>query len=255
MLRVAGIILALVGALALVGCGDDSKAKGDKGVTLPDGGGPGEGGIFPDYGPYPDYGQPSEGGTGSTCTQIMSCVANCGASDTACLNSCVAAGSADAQAKFQALLTCMNNAGTGTCATDCADPSSQACSTCIAGACAAEITACQAGGTATGSNSGAICNQSTPCPDMSEGCFFTQESATGNGMCLGKCQNTGDNCQVPNAATQLSKCQIQETTTKEMYCGWFCEVSGQTYSCPNATDFDCKVLDPNQPTLKWCVPK
>jgi hypothetical protein len=253
MLRVAGIILALVGALALVSCGDDSKAKGDKGVTLGDSGPPTEGGLFPDYGPYPDTG-PTEGGTGSTCSQIVNCVAACGQSDQACMNACVAAGSADAQAKFQALLTCMNNAGTGACATDCADPSSQACTNCIAQACSAELQACQGGGTATGSNSGAICNQSTPCPDPSEGCF-PLNSASQNGMCLGKCQNSGDTCQVPDAATQLSKCLIEEQNTHEYYCAWFCEVSGQTYSCPNATDYGCQVLDPNQPTLKFCVPK
>jgi hypothetical protein len=253
MLRVAGIILALVGALALVGCGSDSKAKGDKGVTLGDSGPPTEGGLFPDYGSY-DYGQPTEGGTGTTCVEIMNCIATCGQSDQACMNACVAAGTADAQAKFQALLTCMNNAMTGSCSADCADPSSQACIDCVAQACTAETQACQGGGTATGSNSGAICNSTTACPDMSEGCFQLNPSSQ-NGMCLGKCQTSGDNCQVSDAATQLSKCNIQEQTTGDMYCAWFCEVSGQTYSCPNATDYGCQVLDPNQPTLKFCVPK
>jgi hypothetical protein len=74
-------------------------------------------------------------------------------------------------------------------------------------------------------------------------------------MCLGKCNAQGDNCKVKNAATQLSKCSVGLQGSSALYCGWFCEVSDQTFKCPNDTDYDCKSLNPQDPNTKYCVPK
>jgi hypothetical protein len=166
-MRTAGILLSLVGALALVGCGDDTEKpviKLDNGVTQDTNGG------------QQDSFVPQEQGT----------------------------------TKFDK-------------------------------------------GTTTGSNSGAICSSTVPCPDTSEGCFPL--SGGTKGMCLGACNAQGANCKVANASTQLSTCAIKETTSSKLYCAWICESGGKTYKCPNDTDYSCIVLDPNQPTTKVCAPK
>jgi hypothetical protein len=254
MLKVLGVALPLVGALALVGCAGSNGAKGDKGVPLPDVGPPGD--LSPDRGPDPDQ---KTGGDGDssvmTCSEIMSCAANCIQGDrAACQQYCVAQGSTDAQAKFQAMQTCYDTAKTGSCASKCTSFTDQACRDCIAQACLAEITACQTSAPVTSSNSGAICSQAQACPDPGEGCLLFQQGAT-KGMCLGKCDAQGDSCKVANPATQLSKCVISLQGSSALYCGWLCEMSGQTYKCPNDTDYDCKSLNPQDPNTKYCVPK
>ena len=78
------------------------------------------------------------------------------------------------------------------------------------------------------------------------------ESGATKGMCLGKCNSGGADCQVPDATTQLSKCTIQDSN-KQLFCGWLCEVQGKTYKCPNDTDYKCISL--GDPNAKYCAPK
>jgi hypothetical protein len=127
----------------------------------------------------------------------------------------------------------------GTCGTC---PTNQTCNT-TTGTCAQPA-----------ASSGAICfpNQ-TPCADPNETCMTMETGAT-VGMCHEACTPAGSQCQVPNASTQLSICGLSDTAGNN-YCGWFCELQGATYACPNTYDYDCKALDPNSPDIKLCMPK
>jgi hypothetical protein len=107
----------------------------------------------------------------------------------------------------------------------------------------------------TGSNSGEIC-QGT-CTDPNDTCTGIQGGSTTNGMCLAKCAALGDQCAVPDPATMLSICALGDPNdpSGQKLCAFICEMQAKTYSCPNDTDFDCKVVDPSQPSIKLCVPK
>lgn len=98
------------------------------------------------------------------------------------------------------------------------------------------------------SNSGAICNASTPCTLPGEECLYFGST---NGMCLGECQKNWDPCPVKDKNTQLSMCSVKSLDGTKWYCGWLCEWSGQTYKCPDDTNFKCV------PSAKgsFCQPK
>ncbi len=118
-------------------------------------------------------------------------------------------------------------------------------------------------------NSGKICNATTACP-AGEECVALSASAT-NGMCVGKCcpdqsnpSNPVNTCPVADTTKQLSQCilgaQDASGNLTGYVCAWLCSVPGsggtpQTYSCPDATSFDCTAVDPKQPDVKICVPK
>ena len=90
MLRTGAVTLALLAlaALTMLGCGTsgDSQPNSDGGVILPDGG-------------------PADLQTGISCSAIASCYGKCSVGDQACMNTCFARGSSDAQAKFQAVVS------------------------------------------------------------------------------------------------------------------------------------------------------
>ena len=75
------------------------------------------------------------------------------------------------------------------------------------------------------------------------------------GMCLGMCHTSGADCPVANPITQFSKCVLQESRNKQLYCAWICELQGKSYQCPNNTDYKCVALMPQQPSVKFCMPK
>lgn len=235
----AALTLLLVGALTAVGCGTsgDGQPSSDRGVILPDSG-------------------PADLQTGISCSAIASCYGKCSVGDQACMNTCFARGSSDAQAKFQAVVSCMNDAGaSGVCSTECTDPSSDACSDCVVQECAAEIDACK-GVSPVDPNSGALCGQAGSSCHPSDICVIFSQGAA-NGMCLGTCNNLGDHCQVADLATQLSKCAFQVSLggQGQYVCGWLCEVSGKAFACPNDTDYACAVFDKERPEIKYCIPK
>ena len=103
----------------------------------------------------------------------------------------------------------------------------------------------------TGPNTGAICTQSAPCTG-GDSCIAFAQGAT-KGMCLSSCNKAGDSCPVKDSSTQMSACLGQ--TSKGLICLYVCEANGKSYSCPTATDYDCKALDPKQPNSKVCIPK
>lgn len=103
------------------------------------------------------------------------------------------------------------------------------------------------------SNSGAICTTTNPtCQGAGEECIYFEVS-TGKGMCLGRCNQQGDLCPVANTATQMSVCSVTGMTAGRWYCGWFCELGGKTYLCPNSTAYKC-VAD-STGKAKFCQPK
>jgi hypothetical protein len=101
------------------------------------------------------------------------------------------------------------------------------------------------------SNSGQLCTST--CPNSGEECLSFGTSSSG--MCLGKCSNPGDPCPVANSATQMSVCAVSDPTQTQYYCVFFCEIQGQTFSCPDPANNTCAVMDPSQPSLKLCMPK
>jgi hypothetical protein len=79
-----------------------------------------------------------------------------------------------------------------------------------------------------------------------------EQTAT-QGMCLSACSTVGDACPVQDSATQLAACAGQAGT--DYICLYFCQLQGQTFSCPNSTDYKCIAIDSTQPTTTVCVPK
>jgi hypothetical protein len=104
---------------------------------------------------------------------------------------------------------------------------------------------------ATTNNSGQLCT--TTCPSSGEECLSFGTSS--GGMCLGKCSNPGSSCPVANSATQMSFCAIGDPNGSQFFCVYFCEIQGQTFSCPDPANNTCMVADPSQPTTKVCMPK
>lgn len=99
-------------------------------------------------------------------------------------------------------------------------------------------------------NSGAICNASSPCPSAEEECLYFGAS---NGMCLGQCGHKGQLCPVDDPNTQMSVCSVIGLDGTTWYCGFFCELGGTSYKCPDETSYTC-VAAANG-VGKFCQPK
>ncbi len=75
--------------------------------------------------------------SGKTCSEINTCMGDC--ADQACVDACFAAGTTEAQAQYNALMTCVE----GNCATECGSGgSNEACNTCAGEKCPDEMDAC-----------------------------------------------------------------------------------------------------------------
>jgi len=104
----------------------------------------------------------------------------------------------------------------------------------------------------SGANSGALCNPAAPaCPNAGEACVYYSASAT-TGLCVLSGCTPDTVCPVANPATQLSACF--GSTGSQHFCAWLCEYQGKSYACPSPTGFNCVVLNPAQPDVKYCVP-
>ncbi|MCK5800213.1 MAG: hypothetical protein KAI47_23645 [Deltaproteobacteria bacterium] len=229
MKRKLGLILGTLGMVAFIGaCSDDTGTKpaiyldsgADTGGVVTD-----TGGVVADTGGVvADTGGPAT----DTCMDIVSCVDACG-TDQTCATACVSKGTADAQAKFQAVLTCFDGAIKGTCATQCANQSDPACGTCVKTECAAENTACQGGGGTPEAGFGDFCDGKTPTCKTGFECVLM---ATDKGLCTKTCTNKGGMCTGSPTGTQAF-CFITDSTQTKFWCGFVCKISGQTYNCPS----------------------
>ncbi len=80
--------------------------------------------------------------TGGTCSDINTCIGDAnggsGCADQACVDACLATGTTEAQAQFNAVMTCITN----NCATECDGTNDTACSTCQSEKCGDELDAC-----------------------------------------------------------------------------------------------------------------
>lgn len=118
-------------------------------------------------------------------------------------------------------------------------------------------------------NSGKTCTAAGNECSADEICMAFSSTAT-KGMCLGLCcanpanpQDPANICPVVDAKKQLSACEAIVTQggkpNGQMACLWACSVTQgtqtATFDCPDATNYDCKVLFPNQPDVKYCAPK
>jgi hypothetical protein len=215
-------IVFCAASLLAVGCGstkkepttDGSVGKPDKGkITIPDGGGveedtgvtPGlEGGVVPG-----DQGTPQS----LSCLEIIQCISKCGETDQTCFTGCINQGSTDGQAKFDALLVCMEGAVKGSCAASCTDPAAKACADCWAAACQTQVDACQGGG-GTGTKTcgqvlqcGAACGTDQACVAncISQGTAEAQTLI----KAMAQCFNTAaaGTCATPCANQQSQECQ------------------------------------------------
>lgn len=234
MMRKFGMILGVAGMVAFIGaCSDDSggtPGKKDGGsIRLDQGGGGGnEGGV-----PTPDTG----GGTDENCTEVMTCVSKC--QDATCIAGCISKGTADAQTKANALISCQQNAFQGSCSGDCATPSSSACQACVSAACKTESDACLGGGGTPEAGFGDVCNQTTPCTNASTQCITLQGSTSGNGFCTKSCSNSGGLC--PNSPANTQAFCLLGDGSGNNFCAFLCEVQGQKYDCP--TGLTCSTTD------------
>jgi len=101
----------------------------------------------------------------------------------------------------------------------------------------------------SGSNSGAICSATKPCPATEEVCIYFGSKA---GMCLSPCKNKGDACRVAQEFAQISTCSIKGLDGK-WHCGFFCLLGGTPFKCPNATDYKC--VPAGKAGFSFCEPK
>jgi len=108
-------------------------------------------------------------------------------------------------------------------------------------------------------NSGEFCTPPNTCSVTSDFCLAIESNSDVNGMCVASCKKQGDVCPVPNPQKQYSVClqpYLDPRTGKSGFaCLWFCEIDGKALECADKTNFDCKVLKPNFPNYKFCVPK
>ncbi|HOW52630.1 MAG TPA: hypothetical protein PLV42_11380 [bacterium] len=75
--------------------------------------------------------------TGKTCLEINQCTADC--TDQACVDACVASGTTEAQAQYNAVMTCVSN----NCATECGSGgTNETCNACASEKCPDEMDAC-----------------------------------------------------------------------------------------------------------------
>ena len=72
-----------------------------------------------------------------TCMEVITCAADCGG-DATCEDACAARVCAGSSGALDALETCQ----TDHCSTECADPSSTDCASCMMAACMTEYTTC-----------------------------------------------------------------------------------------------------------------
>jgi hypothetical protein len=102
-------------------------------------------------------------------------------------------------------------------------------------------------------DTGQICTNQNLCKQPADTCLFMATGAV-KGICLTNCNKIGDPCSAPNPGTQFAACGLSDASGHN-YCGFYCEILGTSYACPNSFDFDCKALDPTAPTIKLCIPK
>jgi hypothetical protein len=96
---------------------------------------------------------------------------------------------------------------------------------------------------------GDICDQTNPCDPGLQCVVFDTGSTTG--MCTKTCATIGDLCSGgPSGSYAL--CAFE--AGGQNICGFICELSGQTYSCPSY-QYSCEVVDPAQPSIKVCLVK
>jgi len=156
-----------------------------------------------------------------TCAEIDTCAASC--TDQTCFQSCLSQGSADGQAKMQALEQCDSQSVQGSCKTQCATPDSQTCWTCLDQACATQVQACF--GTTTPpitppTTTGTLtCSQIGDCYEKctTEACYdtcFYQGSADAQAK-----MDAVESCW---AQAETGSCKSQCTNPQSQTC-WDCE--------------------------------
>ncbi len=228
MMRKLGMILVIAGMVSFVGaCSDDNGNK----IRLDGGGVPKDGGGVPKDG----GGVPKDGGGEKNCKEIFQCAVNCG-SDQTCIAACVAKGSADGQAKFNALSTCLDNASKDSCANDCADPKSSACATCLQNACGTELDSCGVGGNPPVGDG----KWGDPC-SLESGCESGLDCVTfgsaGKSFCTQKCTNQGQECTGTPPAGTKPFCVLSDKAQTTFWCAFLCKAQSQTFPCP--TELTC----------------
>lgn len=247
------IMLGLAGALALAACGSDKDPpRGDGGpgadkggISIPDGGTlPPDGGTLP-----PDSG----GQTGLTCPEIMQCVQNC-AGDQTCAQGCVGQGTVDAQAKINAVATCVQGASQGACKDKCPTLEAPECDPCISQACKAETDACLGGGGPAQEGFGDGCDLAAPQCKTGFTCIGVQGGTEGKGFCTKGCTNAGALCDGAPAGT-LAACVLGPAPGQQgsNSCAFLCEVGGKQHTCPST--LTCSQTEqPPSSGQKPCLP-
>ena len=111
-------------------------------------------------------------------------------------------------------------------------------------------------------NSGKSCTASATVCVAGEVCQggFKNAAGTAVKMCLGKCcaneatpTDPVNKCMTPGVSNGAAPCALITGTT--MACGWICDIQGNKFDCPDATNYDCVVVFASQPDIKFCVPK
>jgi len=96
---------------------------------------------------------------------------------------------------------------------------------------------------------GELCTAECPGDQL---CVYTASNAA-QGICLSQCTNVDQPCNVPDPS-YYSGCAkyFNPDLGKVKLCAIFCYLHGQTFPCPNQTDYKCKMYGP---ALGICVPE
>ena len=234
MFRKFAAIVALFGLVGFVACSDDNgNPRIDTGADVI---------VVPDIGDYDLPQGDTMPAADLDCMGLLECTLPCGENQT-CITDCINRGTQAAVTDFQAWISCLQGSMQGTCATDCADPNSQACNDCLETDCATEYDTCAPPITGFGDT----CDETNTCPDGLT-CLFSGEEAT-VGFCTRTCEGSGYPCYGNPTGTNAA-CIIP-TTGGDTVCGFVCKYDdGVTdpipeWACPNeGTGMECGT-DPN----------
>ncbi len=99
------------------------------------------------------------------------------------------------------------------------------------------------------SDFGQLCTAQCPGDEL---CVFTSSSAT-HGICLRECAVADEPCEVPDASFFSGCAQYFNPDLGPVnVCAIFCFLHGQSFPCPNQTDYTCKSYGP---AIGVCVAK
>lgn len=171
---------------------------------------------------YSDWGQLDQSVGGTSCNEVLDCVAAC--DTTTCADECIEAGSPGAQVQINALISCQSVARGDVCKAECPTATAE-CFACVERVCGTEQHDCLFGKPFPGF--GDRCDAVTECVDI---LTCAGQASTGQGYCTYACETPQKVCLGAPAETYAS-C-ITSVEGGGFVCGFICKKGLTSYQCP-----------------------